>query len=298
MTKTPPAMTLMFADISGSTRLFERLGDTEAAYAIDRCIKRMTRSVEACKGRTVQVSGDELFAAFESAEDACQAAVEMQERTADLPPVSGLKLTIRIGLHLGVVTAAGNTLVGSAVTTAARIAGLARPDQILASSRLVEALPAHPQALLKPSPELGKIEEEGNQFELLEVHWVKREGMAEKPEAAAPAEESAIQRLCIRYRGKAFLLDDKTPQLTLGRDPDNKLLIVDRKASRNHAKIERRGDGYYYLDTSTNGSFVSFTGQHEIMVRHDKVLLQGNGRVCFGSSGNDPKSDFVDFEHL
>jgi len=299
MTTTPRAMTLLFADISGSTHLFERLGDTEAGHAIERCLKRMTRSVEAYKGRTIQIAGDELFAAFDSCEDACQAAVDMQERTADLPPVSGLKLSIRIGLHTGPVSAAGDTLVGDAVTSAARIAGLAAPDQILASSALRDALPAHTQVLMPPYAERGQIDEGGNALALYQVHWAKRdESAAEKSEDRAPQAAAQSGRLCVRYRGKAFLVDDKTPLLSLGRDPHNKLVIVDRKASRKHGKIERRGEEYFYTDSSTNGSFVHFAGQHEIMVRGDQLQLHGSGRICFGSSGNDPKSDFIDFEPL
>ncbi|HYO26771.1 MAG TPA: hypothetical protein VER68_00740, partial [Azonexus sp.] len=45
MSKKQPKMTVLFADVSGSARLFERLGDTEAAYAVERCVKRMERSI-------------------------------------------------------------------------------------------------------------------------------------------------------------------------------------------------------------------------------------------------------------
>src|SRR5574343_53067 len=104
MSATQRKLTVMFADVSGSTALFEKLGDREAMHAVERCLKRMKRSIDGYKGKTVQIVGDELLASFETAEDACQAAIDMQQRIADLPPVSGLKLTIRIGLHSGVVT--------------------------------------------------------------------------------------------------------------------------------------------------------------------------------------------------
>ncbi|MGA9960704.1 MAG: adenylate/guanylate cyclase domain-containing protein, partial [Azonexus sp.] len=112
MSKKQPKMIVLFADVSGSARLFERLGDTEAAYAVERCVKRMERSIAGQGGRTVNVSGGELLAAFESAEEACHAAVNMQLRVSKLPPVSGLKLTIRIGLHVGAVEADGQTITG------------------------------------------------------------------------------------------------------------------------------------------------------------------------------------------
>ena len=108
----------------------------------------------------------------------------------------------------------------------------------------------------------------------------------------------AVERLCVRHRGKAFLLDDKTPVLTIGRDLGNKLVIDDRKASRQHARVERRGDGYYLVDTSTNGTFVLLSGRQEVMVRRHEVQLDGKGRISFGNSGNDPLADIAEFEHL
>lgn len=79
--------------------------------------------------------------------------------------------------------------------------------------------------------------------------------------------------------------------LTLGRDPGSKLYISDRKASRAHARIEKRNNGYYLVDTSTNGTFVNFAGQQEVLVRQHEILMQGSGIICFGASIKDPKAD-------
>jgi len=289
---------VMFADISGSAGLFERLGDTEAMHAVERCLKRMKRSIDGYRGRTVQIIGDELLAAFETAEDACQAAIDMQQRISDLPPVSGLKLTIRIGLHCGMVTEDGDKLRGDVVTNAARIAGIARRDQILASSTLATTLGEHGTISLRPMPDLGSIPENGDTLTISQVHWTPHE-IAKGPHSSF--EQSAApraDRLCVRYHGKAFLLDEKTPVLTLGRDPGNKLVIDDRKASRQHARIEKRKEGYYLVDTSTNGCFVSLAGRQEVLVRRNELLLEGVGRICFGTSGNDASADSADFEHL
>ena len=50
----------------GSTRLYEKLGDTEALRAVERCIKRMERAVEAFRGKVVKTIGDEVMAVFDS----------------------------------------------------------------------------------------------------------------------------------------------------------------------------------------------------------------------------------------
>ena len=247
----------------------------------------------------MQTAGDELLAAFETAEDACQAAIDMQQRIADLPPVSGLKLTIRIGLHAGEISEPDGKLSGEALTSAARIAGIARRDQILGSSRLVELLPENGVITVRPMPELGTVSENGSVLELFQIHWPAYEtGHTTSTVFPVTSPQPATDRLCVRYHGRAFLLDEKTPVLTLGRDLGNKLVIEDRKASRQHARIERRADGYYLVDTSTNGCFVALSGRQEHLVRRDEIQLVGSGRVCFGSSENDPASDHAEFEHI
>ena len=296
----PRKMTIMFADVSGSARLFERLQDTEAAHAVERCIKRMERSITGYRGRTLQVAGDELQALFESPEDACLAAIDMQLRVADLPPISGLKLTIRIGLHCGDIVEQFETALGEAVNTTARITGMARVDQILASKQLADLLPTHCQSYVAPIREMGAIREGQAVVELVQIDWQRHEEYQRTRTVAveSTASDKTTDRLCLRYRGKAFLLDDKTPALSLGRDPSSKLLIEGRKASRAHGHTEKRASSYFYVDSSTNGSFISFPGQNEIMLRKDEIQLRGSGRICFGSSRNDSLADFADFEYV
>jgi hypothetical protein len=300
MSATQRKLIVMFADVSGSTALFERLGDKEAMHAVERCLKRMKRSIDGYKGKTIQVVGDELLGAFETSEDACQAAIDMQQRIADLPPVSGLKLTIRIGLHYGEVSDDGKKLTGSAISTAARIAGIARRDQILCSSVLINALSKPSFISANPVPELGTVPEDGEALMLFLINWPSYQGATGNSQLSTFGQSSAVpvERLCVRHHGKAFLLDEKTPVLTIGRDLGCKLIIDDRKASRQHARIERRGDGFYLVDTSTNGCFVTQSGRQEVMVRRHEIQLESRGQISFGNSGNDPLSDIAEFEHL
>lgn len=300
MSATQRKLIVMFADVSGSSALFERLGDKEAMHAVERCLKRMKRSIDGYKGKTVQVVGDELLGTFETAEDACQAAIDMQQRIADLPPVSGLKLTIRIGLHTGEVSDDGKKLTGTAITTAARIAGIARRDQILCSSVLVRALAEPSFIIADPVPELGTVPEGGEALTLFQINWPSYQGATANSllSVFGPSNVLTVERLCVRHRGKAFLLDDKTPVLTIGRDLGCKLIIDDRKASRQHARVERRGDGFYLVDTSTNGCFVTLSGRQEVMVRRHEIQLESRGQISFGNSGNDPQADIAEFESL
>jgi len=295
-------LAVLFADVSGSAKLYERLGDAEAERAVDRCIKRMERAIEGFGGRLVKASGDEIMVVFDTAETACQSAQEMQQRVSDLPPVSGVQLAIRIGFHVGPVEESGDNVAGETVNAAARVVGMARSGQILSSLQAASELPGYLREAIK---DLGQSATGGTQ--IFEVPWQKPDetvpAAARKPAAAtakppAAAESASLAKLCLRYRGRAYLLDEKTPVLSLGRDSGSDIVIEDRKASRHHARIERRGDQFFYVDRSTNGSYVTLASTPESMVRRSEIPLQGSGSICFGASGNDPAADCATFEYL
>lgn len=92
---------VLFADVAGSAKLYAKLGDAEAAYAVERCVKRMERSVEGFRGRVVKLAGGELMAVFAGPEDVVHAAGDMLQRIDDLPPVSGVKLPFASAFIMG-----------------------------------------------------------------------------------------------------------------------------------------------------------------------------------------------------
>lgn len=305
MSSTQRNTVLLFADVCGNVSLFERLSDSEALYAIDRCLKRMGRSIDGYSGRIVETGGKEMLVTFTAAEDACLAAIDMQQRVADLPPMSGHKLSIRIGLHSGEIQQVGAQLRGRSISTAARIIGAAESDQILCSGKLIEELSPLSSISSHPLPNHPLLREEGRDFRLHQIYWPPLNHPLDSLTATRvgdtpiyPSDNNSIGRLCIRYQGKAFLLDEKSPTLNIGRDVSNELFVEDKKASRLHARVERREDGYVLVDTSTNGTFVGQPGQREIMLRRNEYLLPPRGKLSFGASTNDPTSMVAEFEYL
>lgn len=314
MTGLESTVVVLFADVSGSARLYERLGEAEAVRAVDRCIKRMERSVDSFRGRLVKADTNEMLATFPSAEEACQAAREMQQRVASLPPVSGVQLTVRIGLHTGPVPTGSGIESSDTVKNTARVIGLASAGQILASAPVVAELPDNIAAFVRDS----SIQEKVGGQPVKELLW-SDEAIAEpaspavapaqpEPVAAAPAEavsyvddsddKTRPVQLCIRYRGKAYLLDHRTPLMALGRDSSCDLVIKDQKASRQHARIEKRGVQYFYVDRSSNGTYVAFGKGPETLIKNGEVLLVGQGTIGFGTSSTDPNAEGATFEYL
>src|SRR5437899_382397 len=97
--------TVLFADVSGSTKLYETAGDAVALTAIGRCIERMRKAAESTGGRVVKTIGDEIMALFPSPDAAAGAASEMHATIEQLPEVGGAKLGVRVGFHSGPVVA-------------------------------------------------------------------------------------------------------------------------------------------------------------------------------------------------
>ena len=71
----------MFADVSVAAALFEHMGDTEAMHAVDRCLKRMSRSIDGYAGRQFRLSGMKCWLFLKTPGEACQASIDMQSKS-------------------------------------------------------------------------------------------------------------------------------------------------------------------------------------------------------------------------
>lgn len=298
MSSTEGMLSILFVAVAGSSRLFERLGGAEALYAVDRCMKRIARGVDGFRGRIVRKTRDEVTALFANADDACQAAIAMQRRIADLPPVSGVQLTIRAGFHHGPVIGEGSELQGAGVNTAECLAGLARPGQVLTSGETQARLSAALQLSTHYLEPLSVNGPSGKQV-VFEVLWLPTTRPAAKAFVAPPA--PAIERdlrLCLRYLGHMKVVDRIRPNVLMGRDAGCDITVRDRRASRHHAKIERRGEQFILSDLSTNGTFVTVNGESELFLKRDEFVLHGSGIIAFAASANTPEADIAEFELL
>jgi len=265
--KQPIELAVLFADITGSTRLYEKLGTARAMECVARCLKLMQGSAVGCGGRVVQTIGDEVLCVFPTASAAAQAAAEMQLRVALEEPAFGQRLQIHVGLQFGPVLEQGEGVFGDCVNVAARMVKLAKPSQIIAAKDCVEALTQPWKAQTRA---IGKLPVKGRheEIDVYEVLW-------------QPSEEMTYMT-----DGNSFSWQKRQAQLRLAHSD---VVISDRKASRDHARIERRLDKFVLVDVSSNGTFVTFDGGLEVALKHEEVVLHGHGSISFGHSyGADP----------
>src|SRR3989442_14174411 len=89
--------TVLFADVSGSTQLYEAAGDTTAHGAITGCLDVMRKAVESARGRVVKAIGDEVMALFPSADGAGAAGAPMLGAVDGAPAVRASRRGVRRG---------------------------------------------------------------------------------------------------------------------------------------------------------------------------------------------------------
>ena len=281
MTLISKERAILFADVSGSTALYELLGDKPAAKAIDALLGILREVIAARDGQVVKTIGDELMVVFNNPAAACEAAREMQQRVSTSPPTSGAKLAIRIGFHFGLVLEDKGDFWGDGVNTAARLAGLAKAGQILTTGSTVNALPALQRSNLR---DLDAISVKGKQdaVRVFELMWGDTEDATHVAGMAASAKVEARLTLELGERTIAFPRDKQ--MLILGRENTCDIVIPEKTASRRHARIERRGAQYVLVDESTNGTYVAIEGEREVMLRRESVMLRGRGKLALGTS--------------
>lgn len=290
-------LAILFADIAGSTRLFETLGDARAREVTSRCIRQLMQVTREFQGRVVKTIGDEVMCVFASAAKAAGAAVKMQEDVEDQGDAFGVELHIRVGFHFGEVIVEDGDVFGDAVNVAARMASQAKAQQILTTKETVARLDPALQAetrLIDRAPVKGKQE----LLEIFEITWGKEEdltiiggGLTQKIAQA----KGAGGGMSVRYKGVEVTVDEKTPSISFGRGPQNRFVVDDSMASRLHASIEFRRGKYVLVDKSTNGTYVHTNAGKKSFVHRDEIPLEGTGVVGIGKEVSPSSPEAVHF---
>lgn len=287
---------VLFADISGSTRLYEVLGDARAFDAINGCLDILQRLTIAHSGRVVKTIGDEIMAVFPDAVSAAQAACEMQMVVSDKPPVDTIRIAIRIGFHFGPVIESNDDVFGDTVNVAARMTEIARAQQIITTGSTVAMLPPLLRTSTRPLSSLN-VKGKSDDIDVREVIWQESEeltmmvGNTQSSKAAEPV-------LQLIHQGKKLILDAAHPTIMIGRDELADIVIEDRRASRMHARIERQRDKFILTDLSSNGTFVIITDESEIQLRREQMILRTSGTISLGHSYHKDPTEFIGFSIL
>lgn len=274
-------LTVLFADVSGSTKLFEQRGDVIARQLIARILESLSVACRKHDGRVIKTIGDELMCAFPTARDGVDAAMAMQRHVSADPTCIANHLAIRIGLHHGdCLLEDDGDVYGDSVNTAARMAKLAGRGQIVTTASTVSGLKHAP---LRP---LGTAQVSGKRqaIDIVDIVWQDNPaGMTMVQNALGlGSEQVPDHRLILEFKGRTIELTPSSPPLTLGRDPGCVVVVESDCVSRSHAVIEFQRGQYVLVDRSTNGSFFRIEGDDEQRVHRDEVKLRRSGVISLG----------------
>jgi class 3 adenylate cyclase len=270
---------ILFADVVGSTQLYDKFGDTKASETVARCLDIMKDATNQFNGTVIKTIGDEVMSTFPTVDEAMEAATQMQNRIS-----SGddeIQVSIRIGCHYGPVVQEQNDIFGAAVHTANRMTSQAKSKQIIISGTTVERMGPEWQAQTRQidvATVRGRIDE----VALFEVLWQPDEATSMLPTIDWESKTKSATKLTLTFRDSTVVVDEKRKAINMGRADDNDLVVKGNLISRIHARIEMRRGKFILIDQSTNGTFLENARGEEVFIRRDSTELAGEGIIGLG----------------
>ena len=298
--------TVLFADLRGSTALYETLGNTEATTVVTRSVSLIAQIVSTSGGVVVKTLGDGLMAVFADSASAVVAADEMHDSLDRIVPPNanspqGMSFTpvlkLQVGLAHGEVIEMSGDCFGDAVNVAARLLDHAGDNETLATASVLEGLADDLKMRFRS---LDKVQLRGR-VEPVHVHLLEGRRFGDTAATAygelMPNLEPEGIRLIWLDMNRVYA--GPSLPVVLGRSPQVTYCIDDSRVSRSHARIDWHGGAFQLTDLSYNGTYVRFSNASEIVaLRRGTCTLHGSGMIGLGATLTDPTAPCVRFEIL
>ncbi len=272
----------MFADMTDSTKLYEKLGDTTAVEVVNGCINTLTKVVGNYQGRVIKTIGDAVMCTFPEAVYAALAASDMHLKVRELSASSKTNMQVKVGVHYGTVLEEDNDIFGDAVNVAARLASLAKPDQSLVTDKVHGVLPAELSSAIRYYDKVA-LKGKSEQFEVFELIWEVSD-MTMAADTAPPVPRKEHSRLKLSTGDQMVALDSTHDSAVLGRAKDCQIQCTGALTSRKHAMIEYRRGRFVLTDQSVNGTYVKPDGELSFALKRDHYRLEGSGAIGLGEA--------------
>ena len=287
---TPSDAAVLLVDITGSTPLYESIGDAAALLRIGSCLDQLRAIADEAGGMVVRSKGDDLLCAFDDPAAALRAVQAMLSLTFEGT------LKIHAGLHLGPVIHARDDIFGDAVNMTARLAALANPGEVLISESFVGKLADGDIARLRA---LDKVSLRGKTVPI-KVYSLQEEDR-EAATAFGPGTAYTHTRgaagvaMTLTYAEQVLVYKD-TARVSIGRSTECDILIARPWVSRHHATVTLHGGRVQIEDRSSSGTYVAASDGHEFFVRRETVVLTGSGRISPAIKITDARAEIVRFD--
>lgn len=271
---------IVFADIVGSTRLFEEHGNAEAHRLVSLAIELLTQVTTDHSGTLIKTIGDEVMVSFEDGQGLFEAVSRMPSVIIDDPDLATVGMKVKVGFHAGEVVLKDDDVFGDAVNVAARLTGLAKASQVLTTRDTVNTLPQDAPFAFR---DLGPARVRGRRevIDLVELLWQTDSGVATaQVKAYRPTGHGW---LTLEYQRNRVEIDESRLPFVMGRGDESDLVVSHEAVSREHAKIRLGSDRFVLIDCSTNGTYVSRDPSEEpVRIHREQVPLSGRGVIGLG----------------
>ena len=302
--------TVLFADLRGSTGLFETLGNAEATSVVTHCVGALGTPVRLHAGHVVKTLGDGLMAVFDDPAAAAAAATQMHElldgmvsRGSERGASAGLRgLRMQVALARGEVVEMAGDCFGDAVNVAARLLDHAGDNETLVTAEVLQGLPADTRGRFRS---LDRLVLRGR-LEPVQVHVLG--GL--RGGAGGNAIDSAVTQfgdvamlrepdgLRLLWGSQHRVFASQKMPVVLGRSPQAEFCVDDSRVSRSHARLDWHSGSFQLTDLSYNGTYVRFNDGEIVSLRRGACTLHGSGSIGLGGNPRDPASACVSFDVL
>lgn len=283
----------MFADVAGSTAMYENMGDDLARERISKALNTLISISRRHSGQLVKTIGDEILVYFTDVDMAVYAARAIQETMEDDRSPETIGVSIRIGMQHGSAILENDDIFGDTVNVAARIASMAKARQILCTQEIAFMVKGNDLSNNMRPYDRIRVKGRNEQLDVYLFAWEEDGDLTNMATASSftnPARYEQASNLTLKYNGSESEIPTGTASFVLGRGKDCEMVVKGDLISRHHSKIEHRRGKFIITDQSTNGTFVRTTEGQDIFLRREEFTLFGSGYISLGKKVdlNDP----------
>src|ERR1051326_8179749 len=286
-------VTVLFADVKGSTGLLADLDPEDAQKLLDPVLDCMIEPVHRYEGTVSNVMGDGIMALFgaplaheDHAVRACYAALRMQQSVGrysdEVQRSHGVPMTIRVGLNSGeiVVRTISNdlrmdyTVVAQTLHLAARMEQMARPGSTLMTANTFKLAEGYIQVRsLGPVPVKGLSDP-------LEVYELTGAG------AARTRLQASIGRGLTRFIGRDLEMEELRRALQLAGNGQGQIMAIVGEAGVGKSRVVQEFVQSHHpvdcliLETSSGsyGRATPYLPVIELLKQYFKITIQDSTR--------------------
>lgn len=296
MARQQKTAAVLFADITDSSGLYQKLGDAAARNVVNACFDTLCSVLPRYNGKLVKTMGDAVLCTFPTADSAVLAAGEMQAAVSKAKH-GGHTLTIHVGLQYGPVLVENDDVFGDTVNVAAYLSAVAMREQILTSDVTEQALSPALKSCVRPvfNTVLKGSSKEAIVYQVLwRTDSIEITDLNQHSNKVIPGDTGSLMVTLGEERRR---IDQWHPQLVVGRGDECDIVVNDRYASRQHLTIRLMRTRFYLIDHSVNGSYVTLEGGEEVHVLRGDLPLDRSGEVTLGRNRKGDPAEVITFNY-